>query len=156
MADAGPSKVALGLEYARASVDNQFARVNQIQAVLGVLLGFVVTAIGLVFSIRRAHAPGLLILSEASLALLMAAAVIFGFGLAVFRLYRDAVPITAVIGLDDPNMTPPDAERRLMERYLRYYEENKRVIRRRFQLVNAGIALLLAGILLFALGGLPF
>ena len=154
MPDDPPSKVALGLDYARSSVENQFARVNQIQSALGVLLGFVVTAIGLAFAFRRpATAAGFLV-DGTALLLLLAAGAIFGFGLAIFRLHRDPEPIRTTIGLDDPSVRPEDAQRRLLERYLRYYEENKRAIRRRFLLVNAGIAMMLAGIVLLALANL--
>ncbi len=154
MEDERASKVALGLEYARDRLNDQFERVNQIQTTLGVLLGFVVTTVGLVFEAARTGATYDRALEVGSLSLLLGAAGVFGFGLALFRLYRDPEEIRTTVGLDDPSVSAVDAQVRLMGRYLTYYHRNKLAIRRRFLLVNLGIAALLAGIALFALGAL--
>ncbi len=156
VSDNESEKVALGLEYAHGRLDDQFSRVNQIQGTLGVLLGFVVTAVGLIFSSGKTWTAQNLGADAAALGCLVTAGVIFGFGLALFRLYRDPEDITATVGLGDASVSFEAAQRRLMERYLRYYRQNKATLRRRFLLVNVGLALLLLGILLFAFGNLPF
>ncbi len=156
VSDNESQKVALGLAYAHGRVDDQFARVNQIQGTLGVLLGFVVTAIGLIFSSGKTWTAQNLGADAVALACLMAAGTIFGFGLALFRLYRDPEDIVATVGLGDESVSFEAAQHRLLDRYLRYYQRNKQTLRRRFFLVNVGLALLLLGIFAFAFGNLPY
>lgn len=156
MSDSPSEKSAMALDYAKSSLDNQFARVNQIQTSLGVLLGFVVASIGLIFSSGKTWNGSSLWIDGSALGLLLVAAAIFGFGLAVFRLHRDSEDITTTLGLDNLTISVDEARRRLIARYLRYYRENQRAIHQRFLLVNVGIGALLAGVFLFALGNLPY
>ncbi len=143
--------MALGLQYARDRLDDQFERVNQIQIGLGVLLGFVVTTVGLVFESGGSLTDYDRTLELVALVLLLLAGGIFGFGLALFRLYRDPEDIRSTLGLEDAAVSAEEARQRLMRRYLTYYHRNKEVLRQRFLLVNLGIGCLLVGILAFSL-----
>lgn len=148
--DEDGGKMALALAHAQSRLDDQFARVNQIQGTLGVMLGFVATSIGIIFASPVSIRPDGTLVQTASLALLLFAGGVFGFGLALFRLYRDPEDLESTLGLNNSKINVDQARERLTRRYLTYYRRNQEVLRRRFLLVNVGIAALLLGIAIYA------
>jgi hypothetical protein len=142
----------VGFEQVKRLVDGQFSSLASIQAKIGVLLGFDVTALGLIFTFGNGWILANRPLGALCAAILMGSLVVFASAL-MLQSYEDAPdPYWLVNSLNDPDIGALTLRTKLIGMYSWVYLRNKRTLSRRFYLVNAAVTMMVVGISVFALG----
>ena len=151
-----PDKFDLALDASKRLLDNQSSAVDTIQTKVGVLLGFSVSTLGIVFSLGASWIASHRILGLVAAALLVVATFFFAWSLRVQK-YRDAPdPDWLWTQLNSPEVDGTRLRKKLIANYNGAYNDNRTERQDQFQRINWGIGLLVAGIAVFSFGVLLF
>jgi hypothetical protein len=151
-----PDKFDLALDASKRLLDNQFSAVDTIQTKVGVLLGFSVSTLGIVFSLGAGWIAAHRLLGLGSASLLVASAIFFAWSLRVQE-YRDVPdPEWLWKQLNSPEVDGTRFRKRLIANYNGAFNDNRTKRDDQFQRINWGIGFLVVGIAVFSFGVLLF
>ncbi len=100
--DDASKKLETGVDQLVRLVDSQIESVHQVQARVGVLLGFDATAIGLIFTLGRGWLSAHGNVAVVAAVPLFVSAAIFGWAMAVRKLEIGPKPVDVIDALKDP------------------------------------------------------
>ncbi|HZY92878.1 MAG TPA: hypothetical protein VFG07_08960 [Thermoplasmata archaeon] len=142
-------ELSIALDQLRHRLDNQQSEFSNLQSKVGTTLGFVVTAMGLLFALGYPYLASHLLPAQVSATLLLLSAGILGASyMSVFK--RDVPSSSWMLKqLNDPKSTAEDLKAGLVENYAGVLELNGRGQIARIIAINLAIALFIAGATLF-------
>lgn len=143
-----------GLDQSQRVLDGQFSSLNSIQTKVGVLLGFDVTTLGLIYALGLSWVHSHKLLAGAATVSLIASMAIFAYSLAI-RGYQ-TVPKMAWLArtLNSGGVGDLSLKSLLVSQYVAAVTQNKLTFSRKFYMVNTGLILMVLGIAIYAIGGL--
>jgi vacuolar-type H+-ATPase subunit I/STV1 len=147
-----PDKFDLALDASKRLLDNQFSAIDTIQTKVGVLLGFAVTTLGIIFSLGYTWVTGHRILASASAVLLLTAIVIFAISMSVTTYTDVPEPQWLWALLNSPKADGTLVQKKLIANYTGAFDDNRKERAHLFKSINWGIGFLIAGIAVFAFG----
>lgn len=134
----------------RKLLDDQLASIDGLSSKVSVVLGFVVSTIGIIFSVGRSTLLSQPALTIIILILLLGAAVLLVFSYRVSEYLDTPQPEGLLDLLNDPKVTTDDLLSELVSNYSGAYLANAKLIQQKFSRFNAALVMLVAGIAIFA------
>jgi hypothetical protein len=151
-----PDKFDLALDASKRLLDNQSSAVDTVQTKVGVLLGFSVSTLGIVFSFGASWIAAHRVLGLGAAALLVVSAIFFAWSF-LMRPFRDVPdPEWLWRQLNSPGVDGSRLQKKLIANYTGAFNDNRSRRDDQSQVVNLGIGILVAGIAVFSFGVLLF
>ncbi len=135
----------------RKLLDDQLASIDGLSSKVSVVLGFVVSTIGIVFSIGRATLLSNPPLTVLIVILLLGAAILLVLSYNVSKYFDSPQPEGLLDILNDPKVTTIDLLTELVSNYSGAYLANSKLIEQKFNRLNVALIMLVAGIAVFAI-----
>jgi hypothetical protein len=154
-----PAKVSkddLALAASKRLLDSQFSSINAIQTKVGVLLGFAVSTLGILFSLGVGWVSGHQYLALIPAVLLLASVLVLTLALITRKYTEVPDPFWLWKLLNAENVDGTLLRKKLISNYTGAFEVNRTDRIWQFKLVNSGIVLLLLGIGSFVFAVLAF
>jgi hypothetical protein len=146
------SKTDLALGELRRSLDNQLKSLSSLQSKVGTVLGFALTAIGLLFTLGRVALSARPVESDLAAGLMLISTAILGASY-ISVVVRDA-PKTKWLqdNVNDKDVSPEKLKALVAGAYISAFNDNEKGERLRFYAVDAAIAILILGVAIFVVG----
>lgn len=135
----------------RKLLDDQLTSIDGLSSKVSVVLGFVVSTIGIVFSVGRSTLLTQPPLTIIILILLLGAAVLLVWSYRVSEYLDTPQPVGLLQLLNDSKVTTNDLLSELVSNYSGAYLANARLIEQKFNRLNAALVMLVVGIAIFAI-----
>lgn len=145
-------RLDIGVEQTQRLLDSQLSSVDAIQTKIGVLLGFASTSVVILFSFGRDWAVSHFLVAGTSALALLAAVSIFGISMMIED-YSDSPRPDWLVGLiNDGETSTNNIKEKMIGNSWGAYDHNRRLIQKRFKMVNVAVILMIIGTGIFVVG----